>query len=366
MSLKEHLQYDYRSDQIYGFANTGKKRNPQMANSALLVVLSGISRSWVQPLSYLFSKSAVSADTLNDLIQELIRQLQTMDIFVKVVVCDQGASNIALSRKLEISPSKPYFTVNGSKVYFVFDPPHLMKITRNLLLKHDLQIGDCQQRVQWSFIKELYESDYPLTAQWVPKLTYNYIQPSPFCRMKVKLAVQVLSDRVSTGIATLIGMGRTHPAGIATSEFLLKMDVLFDCLNRSSIERRYDKKMRYAMQESTNHQKLLESAVQWIARWKFVSDRQPPTVRGWQITIRSVLALWEDLHQNFGFEYLLTRRLKQDPLENMFGQFRQMHGCNETPIAFQFVAGLKHTLVGRLSNLPSRGNCEADTTELLK
>ncbi|XP_064473292.1 uncharacterized protein LOC135387973 isoform X2 [Ornithodoros turicata] len=365
MSIKEHLQYDSRSDTVYGFADTGKERNSQMANSALLVALSGLTKAWVQPLCYLFSKSTVSADTLQDLIQDLIRQLKSLDISVKAVVCDQGASNCALSRKLQISPTKPYFCVDESKVYFIFDPPHLMKTTRNLLLKHDLQIGDAQEKVQWSFIKQYYESDHPLKVRLSPKLTDNHIHPTAFKRMKVKLATQVLSNSVSTGIAVLISVGCMPPAATETSEFLLKMDQLFDCLNSSSVEQSDDKKMRYAMNNSTKHKELLESAAQWIATWKFDSDRQPPTVRGWQITIRAVLALWEDLHQNFGFEHLLTRRLNQDPLENMFGQFRQMHGCNETPNAFQFVSSLKHTLAGRLMKLPSRGNCEADTTELL-
>ncbi|XP_064462001.1 uncharacterized protein LOC135372284 [Ornithodoros turicata] len=242
-----------------------------------------------------------------------------------------------------------------------------MKTTRNLLLKHDLQIGNAQQKVQWSFIKQYYESDHPLKVRLSPKLTDNHIHPTAFKRMKVKLATQVLSNSVSTGIAVLISWGCMPPAATETSEFLLKMDQLFDCLNSSSVEQSDDddKKMRYAMNNSTKHKELLESAAQWVAQWKFHSDRQPPTVRGWQITIRAVLALWEDLHQNFGFDHLLTRRLNQDPLENMFGQFQQMHGCNETPNAFQFVAGLKHTLAGRLMKLPSRGNCEADTTELL-
>ncbi|XP_064465409.1 uncharacterized protein LOC135376898 [Ornithodoros turicata] len=365
MSIKEHLQYDSGSDVVYGFVDTGKERNSEMAKSALLVVLSGITKAWVQPLSYIFSRSTVSADILNDLLQDLIRQLHSLGVFVKAVVCDQGASNCALCRKLGISPSKPYLCVDESKVYFIFDPPHLMKTTRNMLLKHDLQIGDAQHKVQWAFIKEFYESDFPLKVRLAPKLTDDHIHPTVFSRMKVKFATQVMSNSLSTGIAVLISTGYMHPAATATSDFLLRMDVLFDCLNSSSIQQGDDKKMRFAISDSTKHKELLESAVQWIAQWKFDSDRQPPTVRGWQITICAILALWEDLHQNFGFEHLLTRRLNQDPVENMFGQFRQMHGCNETPNAFQFVAGLKHTLAGNLMKLPSKGNCEADTTELL-
>lgn len=366
MSIKEHLQYDSASDMVYGYADNGHERSPQLANSALLVVLSGISKSWVQPLSYVFSKSTASPGTVECLLVDLIRRLNSADIFVKAVICDQGASNCALARRLDVSPSRPFFTVDQSKIYFIFDPPHLMKTTRNLLLKYDLQIGDTEQKVQWSFIREFYESDHPLRVRLAPKLTDSHICPTVFSRMRVKLATQVLSDSVSTGIAAFIAMGRLPPAASATSDFLLEMDILFDTLNSSCVDQGDDRKMRFAMAPSTRHREVLESAVQRISQWKFVGcTRQPPTVTGWQVTIRAVLALWDDLQQNLGFECLLTRRLNQDPLENLFGQLRQMQGCNETPNAFQFVAGLKHTLAGRLLKLPTRGNCEADTAVLL-
>lgn len=129
--------------------------------------------------------------------------------------------------------------------------------------------------------------------------------------------------------------------------------------------------MKYAAQQNspifakTKHIRTLEHAAQWVAQWKFGSSKEPPTVQVWQITIHPVLALWEEVHKNLGFECLLTRRLNQDPLENMFGECRRQHGCNETPDAFQIVAGLKYTLAGRLLKLHNQGNCEADEAYLL-
>lgn len=115
------------------------------------------------------------------------------------------------------------------------------------------------------------------------------------------------------------------------------------------------------MNNRTKHTEFLKSA----AQWKFDSDRQPLIVRRWQITNHEVPAMWEDLHQNFGFDCLLTWTFNQGSLENAFGQFWQMHGCSEMPNTFKFVAGPKHTLAGRLIKLLNRENCEVDTTELL-
>lgn len=97
------------------------------------------------PFLYFFKTSAPD-DTVLELIVSLIRQLNSVEVFVKAVICDQGPNNYSLTRKLDIFLSQPYFVVDDSKIYFIFDPPHLMKTTRNLLPKHYVQIGDLSRR----------------------------------------------------------------------------------------------------------------------------------------------------------------------------------------------------------------------------
>lgn len=75
--------------------------------------------------------------------------------------------------------------------------------------------------------------------------------------------------------------------------------------------------------------------------------------------------MWEDLHENHDFEFLLTGKLNQDPIENLFATIREQHGCNETPNVFQFITGLKHILVGKLFKLSSQSNCESDRATIL-
>ncbi|KAM7307928.1 uncharacterized protein ISCGN_011564 [Ixodes scapularis] len=60
-----------------------------------------------------------------------------------------------------------------------------------------------------------------------------------------------------------------------------------------------------------------------------------------------------------------SSRLQQDPLENLFGIVRQQHGCNDNPTVFQFIAGLKHIMLGKLFKLSESTNCEDDTSFLL-
>ncbi|KAM7311789.1 uncharacterized protein ISCGN_008696 [Ixodes scapularis] len=149
-----------------------------------------------------------------------------------------------------------------------------------------------------------------------------------------------------------------------SADFIERMDKLFDCLNSNS-STAVNGKMNYAISANSEHLEFLQEAVKWIASWRFDSPRQPHTIRGWLVTIRAVLMLWEDLSQNFNFTCLLTRHLQQDPLENLFGSLRMKHGSNEHPNVLQFIAALKHVSVGKLFTLTSRGNCEVHDSYML-
>jgi hypothetical protein len=49
----------------------------------------------------------------------------------------------------------PYFVYGNQQVVTIYDPPHLLKCTRNLFLKYDVQ-----------FQSELMLSDHPVIAKW--------------------------------------------------------------------------------------------------------------------------------------------------------------------------------------------------------
>lgn len=125
MSLKEHLQYDAKHDIVMGFSDDGRQRTPAVANSALLILVAGISKTWIQPVAYTVSRTKTPADTLHHLIITLIKQLQGARLFVKALICDQGGSNITLASKLGVTPEEPFFVLEGRKIYFLYDTPHL-------------------------------------------------------------------------------------------------------------------------------------------------------------------------------------------------------------------------------------------------
>lgn len=89
-----------------------------------------------------------------------------------------------------------------------------------------------------------------------------------------------------------------------------------------------------------------------------------PSVAGFQLTIAGLLAIWDRLGGN-PLDYLLTRRLNQDGLENLFGVIRMGSGQNDVPDTMQFRASLRKAATNSLLLAPDSANCEPDGDSLL-
>jgi hypothetical protein len=66
IALKTHLQYDKHDDVIVGFEDFGPygPRSNKIAKYALVFMLRGLAANWTQPLGYVFTASACSADVV--------------------------------------------------------------------------------------------------------------------------------------------------------------------------------------------------------------------------------------------------------------------------------------------------------------
>ena len=79
-----------------------------------------------------------------------------------------------------------------------------------------------------------------------------------------------------------------------------------------------------------------------IKRWIFLQDAKPAFKKltspqnGWIIDTGAVQHVWRTL-KRAGFDYLETRSLNQDPLENTFGVIHLRYGSNNNPNVGQFV-----------------------------
>ena len=219
MSLKSGLSYNTSKDVIIGFEDYGHLgTGKELANSALVFMVKGLCSKWKQPIGYFLAHNTTSADKLKPLVQSAIEKLANIGLSVRVVICDQGATNQQMFRFFGVSADKPFAEIGSNKVVFMFDSPHLLKNVRNNLMKHDFIIGD--KRVSWKYVYEFYQSDAKQSIRMAPRLTKKHLELPPFAAMRVCLAAQVLSHTVAAGICTYSDMGKMPDEALHTAELI--------------------------------------------------------------------------------------------------------------------------------------------------
>jgi len=104
----------------------GYTEDGEIATHALVFMIRGLYSKWKQAITF-FTHNTVAAKKLSTLIQECITRLHRINLFVRCIVCDQAATNVAAVKILGFTKDSPYFTCLDNTVYVIFDVPHLIK-----------------------------------------------------------------------------------------------------------------------------------------------------------------------------------------------------------------------------------------------
>ncbi|XP_024869566.1 uncharacterized protein LOC112453189 isoform X2 [Temnothorax curvispinosus] len=142
MSLKSHLFYDVSRDEIIGFQDVGDNKLPISAKNAFVIMARSIAGNWKVPLCYCFVATTCTSDTIKTIIFDAIRKLKECGATVHALITDMGSNFLQLSRELGISTKNSMFVVDEQNILYIFDTPHLIKATRNNLLKYNLKFND--------------------------------------------------------------------------------------------------------------------------------------------------------------------------------------------------------------------------------
>ena len=148
----------------------------------------------------------------------------------------------------------------------------------------------------------------------------------------------------------------------ATAEFIETMDQLFNSFNSASLKSSH--KHKNALNDTSGHISFLDSCFHFLSKLTTQNDVVVPCIVGWLISICSLQSLWKDLQAN-GFKYLLTNRLNQDCVENLFLIIRGKGGFHDNPDSQQFRAALRHLVIDKLLIASSSANCKMDTDKIL-
>lgn len=84
------------------------------------------------PIAYFLPSTSVNHTDLSNLLLTVKYKLINCGFLVITMICNQGKNDVtALTNDLKMSKDKPYIEIQGRKVYYIFDVPHLYKNFRN-------------------------------------------------------------------------------------------------------------------------------------------------------------------------------------------------------------------------------------------
>uniref|UniRef100_T1ITN3 Transposable element P transposase n=1 Tax=Strigamia maritima TaxID=126957 RepID=T1ITN3_STRMM len=295
IKLRETIDFNQTTYKFDGFVDLGEftptSQKQQLADHALVFMFVPFKFNWVQPIAVFASRGCTTARVIG-------------------FTCDGATSNKKAWQELGISGNlrvfKNSFThpLDANRKVFAFgDQVHEFKCIRNNLEKKEI----CQykgQLVKYKFFEDLYNVDVGNAGRRVvPRLTEAHINPTPFQKMSVKLAVQLLSRSVACGLKFYRSLGM-HQFRESESTEMFAMDM--NCFLIYSI-RNYLRKL------------LKEFDVILSDVENNFATRQ--TLESLRVTVRSMLEMAEYLWDTAEFSYILTSKTNQDAAEMLWMEY---------------------------------------------
>lgn len=375
--IMKAIEYNKILDEIEGYEDLGTfGRFNKISSVALVIMVRGLYNKWKIPISYYFTGNGIKGNTLLDILKESVSKIINIGLLPICIICDQGTQNRRMFTLLGGTADNPTTEICGKKLFLIYDMPHLVKSLRNNLLTGDFKFGD--KIVSINDIKKTYDLDSTnTTARAMCKITPQHLNPNPFQKMSCKLAIQLFSNSVSSTIKTCISTGQLKSTTAKnTSEFIKLINNMFDSANSKNLFDPNPHKRPMSAGNPTVFDNLkkvrsiFKEAVKVCHKNKNTST--PPCFVGVIWTITAILELYD--HEKLDMMsyrpdklfFLMTNRLTQDVLENLFSIMRQKNGYNRNPTARVFRCCFGHICSYSLMKCSSTcNNCEPDDDEFL-
>lgn len=293
ISVSSGLSYEPSKQRISGFEDMGELgRSNKYANHALVFMLRGLTKTWKQVVAYYFVTSTVSSDNLKIILKTVICQIQAIGLNVMATVCDQGTTQREALKELcgeNITNPCPYtFTINGRNIAVVFDVPHLLKCTRNALLRCNLLFKK-DKIAKFKYIKQVFDIDQTKNYKTLYRLKpadFNF--KDSFNKMRVKIAAE-LSHSVAAAIETYCSLDCLPAEAVYTAELAQLIDDLFDSLNGHTKYPTQGKIYKCALLENSPHLQFWSDLLPELEHWLLIEIKRNPNCHHFTAALKTVV-----------------------------------------------------------------------------
>ena len=309
MHILKEYQYDQRNDEIIG-----------PCQKMQVAIIRGIISNWKQPIFFDFDKPMTVG-----LLKSIVSAAEEHGIQIWSICCDLG--NLGLLNSLGITPEKPYFqnpSNSERRIYAFPDAPHLLKLLRNHLLDHGFTLTDGTDILRSDIEKIMAIDNGELKIHH--KLLPIHFTCRNSTRQRVRLAAQLLSHTTATAVRCLL------PGKTKLAEWIELFDTWFDILN-SRIPCHVKKMSCGFGIHLEEHSAVLDQVKMVVSSMRRKNKASLlPFQTGILISVEALRGLFNALKDLFNVKFILTARLNQDPVENIFSQIRGIGSSHPGPV----------------------------------
>lgn len=244
---------------------------------------------------------------------------------------------------------------NLRPLYFIIDPPHLLKTIRNAFAnsfchKKSRRLWN-KEIISWKLITEYFHRNKTNKFR-KSTITSAHVHLTSFSVMKVSYAAQVMSNTLSKAIKEEGEKAkedkRDYPPFQAATTFMKKTNDLFDSMNGHNISSgtryRNDNLKPYCSKDDPRFKNVMMDYLNYLEDWKenvmtragnynkgqraaMMMPHQ--TISGLRITVFGMKGAIKYLLK-MGASAICARTFCQDPLEQTFSIFRSKGGSNNS------------------------------------
>lgn len=359
--ISRKVEIEKKKEQVYG-----PHKKVQVG------IVRGLFRKWKQVIYYNFDTPLTETILIN-----VISQLYEVGFIVVAFICDLDSTNNKLINNLNVgikANQNCYFSHPGNPLYKVFvinDPPHLLKLIRNHFLDHGFSVDG--KVINQDCVKEAVALNEKRDLKVVFKIRKEHLEVRGIKRQKVLPAAQLFSKTTARGILWCGQQQFLQSTNYAeTAEFMEIIDAWFDIFNSKICHDYKPGKEPYGL-NLTSQNEILDKVTQIISNMKVGNNKTLlPFQKGIIVSNAALQQLLPYLKEQFSSEifpisYILTNRLTQDVLENLFSYLRAMGGAHELPSSLNFYHRLKWFILGKHADsvISDKTNTEKDDDDFL-
>lgn len=372
MAIRQHVEWNEHSKRLEGLAQYNGNELPNYAvpaKGALVFMVTGVQESWKVPIAY-FLIAGMNAEDQRNTIEIVLRSLHDAGVTIIALTFDGTATNLstanALGCNLKPTASRPLKTsfkhpCADYDVFVLLDAVHMLKLVRNTLhAQQTLMTSD--GTVRWSFINDLNELQNRTGNRLAPRLTNKHVNFQN-SKMKVSLAVQVISQSVASALSILNESDSSFKDCEATVQFLSLFNDLFDIFNSMDTNAEGFKRP-LSVENIDLYRRVFEYVEEFIKSIKLsngtpvLQSRNKTGFLGFLINIQSFREMFRIyVEEKQILDQFVTYRFSQDHIEMFFGTIRTKGGCNNNPSSTHFKAIYKRLITHNDITCSAKANC---------